>query len=80
MYLLLQDAYSKWPEVVLIKSTSALATINSIRSWFARFGLPVEIVSDNGRQFGSEISVKYMALSPVSHPHGIHLVMVKMNT
>ena len=55
MYLLLQDACSKWPEVEIMKSTSALATIDRLRSWFARFGLPLEIVSDNGPQFSSEM-------------------------
>ena len=55
MYLLLQDAYSKWPEVAIMKSTSASATIDRLRSWFARFELPLEIVSDNGPQFSSEM-------------------------
>ena len=38
-----------------MKSTSALATIDRLRSWFARFGLRLEVVSDNGPQFSSEM-------------------------
>ena len=47
--------YSKWPEVAIMKSTSASATIDRLRSSFGRFGLPLEIVSDNGPQFSSEM-------------------------
>ena len=54
MYLLLQDAYSKWPEVAIMKSTTTSATIKVLKSWFARFGLPLQIFSDNGPQFASQ--------------------------
>ena len=35
-------------------TTTATATINVLRAVFARYGLPHEVVSDNGSQFVSE--------------------------
>lgn len=53
-YLVVVDAHSKWPEVIgPIKSTSANATADPLRSLFARHGLPVQVVSDNGPPFQS---------------------------
>lgn len=51
MYLIVVDAHSKWPEVILMKSTTASKTITELRTMFARYGLPKEIVSDTGPQF-----------------------------
>ena len=51
MWLIVVDSYSKWPEVIQMKATSATRTIEELRLIFARFGLPEQIVSDNGPQF-----------------------------
>ncbi|EYC38280.1 hypothetical protein Y032_0727g1873 [Ancylostoma ceylanicum] len=48
MYLAVIDAYSKWPEVFEMSSSSATATLRELRMLFARFGNPRVIVSDNG--------------------------------
>ncbi|XP_055527654.1 uncharacterized protein K02A2.6-like [Wyeomyia smithii] len=50
-YLILVDAYSKWPEVVRTRQTTSPATIEILEGIFARFGNPEALVSDNGRQF-----------------------------
>ena len=50
IYLLLVDAYSKFPEVVKMCTTSAKATVTSLCHIFSRQGLPKIIVSDNGPQ------------------------------
>ena len=49
------DAFSKWPEVIqlLEGATSASQTITQLCHIFARFGIPKQIVSDNGPQFVS---------------------------
>ena len=48
------DAHSKWPEVNgPIKTATAEATANAVRNVFARYGLPKQIVSDNGLPFQS---------------------------
>ena len=55
MWLIVVDAYSKWPEVVQLgKDTTSSKIISHLREIIARFGLPDTIVSDNGPQFVSE--------------------------
>jgi len=54
LLLLVIDSYSKWPEVVQIKSTSAYNTIEKLRTIFAAHGLPETVVSDNGPPFNGE--------------------------
>jgi transposase InsO family protein len=51
MYLVVVDAYSKFPEIVKMTSTTATTTTNVLRDIFSRYGLPEIIVSDNGPQF-----------------------------
>nr|XP_049464977.1 uncharacterized protein K02A2.6-like [Anopheles coluzzii] len=52
-FLVVVDAYSKWPEIVKTTSTTTTATITILRNLFARFGMPATLVSDNGTQFVS---------------------------
>lgn len=52
-YLLIVDAYSKWPEVYKMSNMSATHTISRLDEFFARYGLPELVVSDNGPQFTS---------------------------
>ena len=52
-YLILVDSFSKWPEIVQTSNTSSASTIAILRSIFARFGMPMMLVSDNGTQFCS---------------------------
>ena len=48
------NAHSKWPEVIgPMKTTTADSTINAMRNIFARYGLPTQVVSDNGPPFQS---------------------------
>lgn len=68
MFLVLVDAYSKRPEVtVMPNSTTATKTIEVLRHWFARYGLPVQLVSDNGPQFISEEFAGFMKMNGVKH-------------
>ena len=50
-YLVVVDAYSKFPEVVKMTSTTSTATVNALRDIFSRYGLPEIMVFDNGPQF-----------------------------
>ena len=51
IFLICVDSFSKWPEVMKMRSVTSASTIRALRSIFCRFGLPRQIVSDNGRQF-----------------------------
>ena len=53
-YFIIVDAHSKWPEVFEMTSTTTLKTIDILRQVFAAYGLPDQLVSDNGPQFSSE--------------------------
>ncbi|KAK2575241.1 hypothetical protein KPH14_012756 [Odynerus spinipes] len=55
VYLIIVDAYSKWPEIVeMAGGADTNNTIEKLRECFARFGLPKVLFSDNGRQFISQ--------------------------
>jgi hypothetical protein len=74
-YFLMIDSYSKWPEVYRMSTTSAPATVQVLRTVVDRFGIPKEIVSDNGSQltsyefdqFCKEFAIKH-TFSPPYHP------------
>lgn len=53
-FLLIIDAYSKWPEIIRTSSTTTIQTIKILNTIFARFGPPEVIASDNGVQFTAE--------------------------
>lgn len=53
-YLIIVDAYSKYPEAIKMTSTTTNATLSVLREVFSRHGLPTILVSDNGPQLTSE--------------------------
>lgn len=61
------DSNSKWLEVFPMSTTTAEKTIDILRSLFARYGLPKEIVSDNGPQFTSEDFHKFTSQNGIKH-------------
>ena len=50
-YILLVDYYSRFVEVQELKSTTTSSVISFLKPIFARYGIPVTLVSDNGPQF-----------------------------
>ena len=52
-YIVLVDSHSKWLEVHLVPSTSAESTIKVLESIFSTYGIPEQIVTDNGTGFKS---------------------------
>jgi transposase InsO family protein len=54
MFLVAVDAYSKWPEVKVMSTTSTTKTLDVLREWFSAHGIPEHIVTDNGPQFIAE--------------------------
>ena len=74
-YLLLVDAYSKWPEVRYMCNTTAAKTIEVLTDIFATHSFPVSLVSDNGPPFTSAEFQRYLSargiherLTPPYHP------------
>ena len=72
-YLLVVDYYSRFIEIAKLTSTSSLAVIHHFKSIFARYGIPVELTTDNGPQFSanvfSEFSNTYGFTHKTSSPH-----------
>ena len=52
-YLLVVDYYSRYPEVVKLKTTTSSAIIGALKAVFSRHGLPEVLRSDNGPQYSS---------------------------
>ena len=76
MYLIVVDAYSKWPEVIRMStSTSTSETIKSLLSLFSRHGLPDKLVSDNGPQFTSEQFKGFMTNGGILHIKRLHTIL-----
>ena len=67
MFFIIVDAHSKWPEVVMMSSTTSQSTMEALRSTFSQFGLPEQLVSDNGPQFTSEEFAQFMRGNGIKH-------------
>lgn len=59
-FLVIIDSTSKWIELFHMRHTKASSVIKVLRETFARFGLPKEIVSDNGPPFSSKEYADFM--------------------
>lgn len=70
-FFMVVDAYSKWPQAVIMPSTTVSSTIEFLRQIFSMFGVPEHIVSDNCAQFTSTfmaVNVIKCSLSATYHP------------
>ena len=65
--LLMVDTHSEWPEVIPMKKIKKSTTIESLRTVFARNGIPEQIVSDDGPQFTSREFAKFTKLNGIKH-------------
>ncbi|PAA81343.1 hypothetical protein BOX15_Mlig024196g4 [Macrostomum lignano] len=52
-WLIIVDATSKWVEIFPMKHATTSKTIECLRDTFTRFGIPQQVLSDNGSQFCS---------------------------
>lgn len=66
-FLIIVNAYTKWPEVFIINSITTEVSIKTLRSTFARFGLPKILVSDNGRQLVSNEFETFLKMNKIEH-------------
>ena len=67
MFLIVVDAHSKWPEVEVMRSTTTSQTVERLQALFARYGVPAQLVSDNGPQFTSEEFQLFMKRNGIKH-------------
>ena len=54
MFLVVVDAHSRWLEIEKMNTTTSTKTIEKLQSLLARYGVPSQLVSDNGPQNKSE--------------------------
>nr|XP_049464993.1 uncharacterized protein K02A2.6-like [Anopheles coluzzii] len=66
-FLVVVDAFSKWPEIIKTSTTTTRATVAILRGLFARFGMPLTIVSDNGPQFTSDAFKEFCESRGIQH-------------
>ncbi|XP_032230541.2 uncharacterized protein K02A2.6-like [Nematostella vectensis] len=52
-YLIVVDFYSKYFEVELLRQSTAMCVVNTLKQIFARFGIPAKVISDNGPQYSN---------------------------
>ena len=72
-YLLVIDYFSRYIEVQSLTSTTSASIIRSLKSIFARHGLPTTVMSDNGPQYSSQefssFAKEYQFEHVTSSPH-----------
>ena len=66
-FLVVIDSHSKWLEVKHMTSTTSQRTIAVLRDLFSSYGLPEEVVSDNGPQFVSHDFTNFMKMNGMKH-------------
>ena len=67
MFLVAVDAFSKWPEVRVMSSTTVPVTLEVLREWFSVHGIPEQVVTDNGSQFTADAFKVFMDRNGVRH-------------
>jgi len=71
-YLLSIDYYSKWIEIVKLSSFISNNAICHLKSQFAKYDIPDELISDNGPQYSSlafrEFSNNYGFVNTTTSP------------
>jgi transposase InsO family protein len=73
--LVVVDKFTKWVEVAPVTTQDSTATVNFIKSIVFRFGVPHNIITDNGKNFTSKEFKSYcesmgikLKFTSVAHP------------
>jgi hypothetical protein len=66
--LCITDTFTKYVEMIAIKNKEAATVAKYVfERWTCRFGNPVEIVTDNGREFCNALQKKLYSLLQMKH-------------
>ena len=66
-YLIVVDYFSHYPEIAHLTAEGTSQVTRKLRSIFARHGIPSEVVSDGGPQFGSQEFLEFSQAWGFSH-------------
>ena len=67
MILIIVDAYSKFIDAHVMKTSTSKATIEKLRHTFALLGMPKTLVSDNGTPFSSRDFEEFCTINGIRH-------------
>jgi hypothetical protein len=68
MILCITDAFTKYAEVIAIPDKSAPTVANQLMiNWFCRYGTPIQIHSDNGKEFVNNLAKELFTLLDIKH-------------
>ena len=67
MFLVIQDAHSKWLDAHVMSTITSAKTIDVLRVVFATHGLPRKVVTDNGPSFSSSEFKNFMQENGIHH-------------
>ena len=66
--LCITDAFHKYAEILALPNKEAATVSNAIfNRWICRYGLPQEIVTDNGKEFAAKVADDLYALLKIQH-------------
>lgn len=66
-FLVVIGSHSKWLEVIPMSSLTSPFTIDALRGLFAVYGIPEEVVSDNGPQLVSAELIDFLKGNRIKH-------------
>ena len=61
------DAFSRWVMLVPAPDATAVSAASALLKWMGFFGIPSNIVSDNGTQYVNELITKFLKILRVNH-------------
>ena len=61
------DYYTSYPEAIVLSDISSQSVIGELMKIFARFGYPLEVVTDNGRQFVAHLFEDFLKTCGIKH-------------
>lgn len=66
-FLIIVDAYSRWPELFMVNNTTSATVMRLLRTVFATHGLCEVLVSDNGTSFVSNEMKQFLNANNIRH-------------